>query len=694
MKEASRPRPFALPILALALSLLGAAASAGASRVVAVGDVHGSLDSLVAILRSAGLIDGDDRWIGGTATLVQTGDLVDRGAQVREVLDLVMRLEQEASAAGGRVIALLGNHELFNLVGYYGGDTTSHQEFAAIVAAFADGESGKRRKRAASEWNAWHRRHPECSWGSKRAWLDAHPEGYLEYVAALSPEGRYGAWLRERQVVARVGDTIFLHGGLAPDPPAPWHASTIEAINAQVAAEIEQFDADRRSLVAEGVALPFSELGDLLCAIDRESEAVATSPEPALAARGRRLREIHDRLPVASPWLAFDAEGPLWLRDYASWSDEEGAAQIARVAASYGAQRFVVGHTPQTRGIVARFDDRVFLIDTAMVFGAAAGGRPAALEIDGGTARALYEGGRAEEPQTGTAAAEEEPAPVPVASPAATVWLGPDDEPLPLASDLEVIDFLRQARVTSVAAIPIGVSQPKRLMLERGTVRSKAVFRYQDVTEQRRRLSTGEFVMFFRDSFINEVAAYELGQLLGMDNIPPAVERAIEDQPGSVQMWVENAMMESQRRQEGIMPPDPARFRRQFWEMRVFDNLINNTDRNQGNILFDPSWKLWLIDHTRSFARSKNLPAPKEVLGCSRSFFNRLKDLDETQVAERLGPYLSQLEIEALLARRERLVALLEQRIAERGEDNVLFNYGDPDPAVQVSYEEIEIPEG
>ena len=149
-------------------------------------------------------------------------------------------------------------------------------------------------------------------------------------------------------------------------------------------------------------------------------------------------------------------------------------------------------------------------------------------------------------------------------------------------------------------------------------------------------------------------------------------------------------MMETERREEKIDPPDRLRFRRQFYDMRVFDNLVNNTDRNSGNILFDADWKLWMIDHTRSFARGKELPAPQELIGCSRPLFAAIKALDEDVVTERLRPYLPVAEVKALLERRRRLIAALDQRIARLGEELVLFNFGDPDNSVRVVTSEEE----
>ena len=88
-----------------------------APRVVAIGDVHGAYEGFLSILRLAGIVNEKGRWAGGKAHLVQTGDLLDRGKDTRKVLDLVMRLEGEAKKAGGRVHALLGNHEVMNVLG-------------------------------------------------------------------------------------------------------------------------------------------------------------------------------------------------------------------------------------------------------------------------------------------------------------------------------------------------------------------------------------------------------------------------------------------------------------------------------------------------------------------------------------------------------------------------------------------------
>lgn len=654
-----------------------------AQRVVAVGDIHGAIDAFESILRAADLIDATGQWSGGEATFVQTGDLTDRGEHVRAVLDRMMALEAQAEAAGGRVVALLGNHEINNLVGYFGPEASPPASFGPIVSHFADDGSEKRRRKAYSSWSAWRRRYPQCAGeGSRKAFLGAHPPGAIEYMEALSPDGRYGAWLRQRQVVAQIDDTIFLHGGLSPDPPEDFPTDTLDAINRQIALEIERFDEDKAWLVEQQIVLPFSYLGEMFCAVRSEAAALSVEQQPGTAARRERLEAIYERLPLPQTWLSFHGEGPIWFRGWARWSDEEGPDRIARVAEAYGARRFVAGHTPHAGEIQSRFDNQVFLIDTGMVFGPAAGARPAALEFVGDRARALYEDSTA----TFTGPEAEDETAETVEPVAGVTWLDPEGEPLPFSTPEQVADFLRQATIEAVQDIPVGVTKPKRLTLAQGALRARAAFRHIDVSAQRRRLSTGKFVMHFRDNFINEVAAYELSRMLGLNTIPPAIEREIDGQPGSVQIWVENAMMETERRERKIEPPNRLRFTRQFYDMRVFDNLINNTDRNSGNILLDRNWNMWWIDHTRSFARGKELPAPHDVIGCSRSLYQAIRSLDDEQVTERLRPYLGMPEIRALHERRRRLIETIEQRIAEKGEDRVVFSYGDPDNRVRIVY--------
>ncbi|WP_420821743.1 metallophosphoesterase [Pyxidicoccus trucidator] len=167
----------------------------GVERIVAVGDVHGDVGALREVLKLAGLVDAQGHWTGGKAHLVQTGDIPDRGDQTREAYELLMRLEVEARKAGGRVHALLGNHEVMNMKGDLRYVTPGE------LASFADQSPV-----------------PDAP---------GAPRGTQGHQAAYAPDGRYGRWLRTHAAVVRINDTLFLHGGISPDLPE----TTLEGIN-------------------------------------------------------------------------------------------------------------------------------------------------------------------------------------------------------------------------------------------------------------------------------------------------------------------------------------------------------------------------------------------------------------------------------------------------------------------------------
>src|SRR5437899_5405468 len=157
-------------------------------RVVAIGDIHGDLDAFAGILQRTRLADPSRRWAGGNSILVQTGDFLDRGPEARAVMDLLMSLQKDAPRQGGRVIVLMGNHEAMNIYGDLRYVTSSD------YASFVD-DTGRSHSRGV---------------------YPSRPAGFVERCEALNADGRYGKWLRTLPAVARVNDSIFLHGGLAP----------------------------------------------------------------------------------------------------------------------------------------------------------------------------------------------------------------------------------------------------------------------------------------------------------------------------------------------------------------------------------------------------------------------------------------------------------------------------------------------
>lgn len=713
-----------LSSLAAAVLLCGGVISTsaqGTSLVVAVGDVHGNLNGFAQILRQAKIVDASRNWSGGKATLVQCGDAIDRGDDVRGVLDFLMALEKQAPKKGGRAITLLGNHEAMNIYG------DLRYVTAANFASFADGDSEKRREKGWKDYVEWRkqramaRKQPalEISGDLRQQWMAAHPLGFFEHREAFAPQGKYGKWLRERPAALLLGDTLFVHGGLAPE----FAAWKLEDINKRVRNELRAFDSYKQAYVARGLVLPFFTLEEMAAATANElnflkQEAERKKQEAASAgktyeptAEEKGSMEGLETFLTFPGWLSIHNGGPLWFRGYSTWKDEEGPAHLEKLAAT-GARRFVVGHTPQLKGsIQVRFDGRVFLIDTGILSSYYAGGVLSALEKDGEKFSAIYADKRvaltarpasppandpndddmffpegaagnlgggspqpspppptqsgnkekeAGQPSGGGAGARTAPLPL-------RTWYGPDGNPLPFQKDEEILEFLRTADVKSMKDVGSGINNPRKVLLEKDGVRLNAVFREVDEEKDDAKLATGRRVAFFRDSYLFEVAAYHLGKLLGLDNVPPVVKRKINGNPGSLQVWVEQAMTETKRQKGKIRPPDVQQWNQQVQVMHAFDSLIFNDDRNMGNVLIDKNWKLWMIDHTRAFRRYAELKEPEKIVLVNREFLEALKALGAVELKAAMKDSLRSYEVEGLLRRRDRLVKALEQVVSERG---------------------------
>lgn len=392
---ASRRR-WMLAILLLVSTLpaqSGVAQSGASPRVVAIGDIHGDFDAFAEILRHAGITDESGRWIAGNTTLIQTGDFLDRGAKVKAVVDLLMDLDQQATAAGGRMVVLIGNHEVMNMVGDFR-DVTPE-----IFASFADEGSDQRREAAyeayvkfcAARSALFLRSPPRFFQLTKSQWMDAHPLGFLEYREAFSPQGRYGRWLRTKTPVLQIGDSVFMHAGVNPSR-AP---RRLEDINRQVTSDIKRFDDYRTRMVDRKLMVPYFALPEMLTAAQIEVDlnmALARNAEPT-AQGPLDVLANPDPLGLAEllridKWSLFDPEGPLWFRGFATWSTDAGASQVKNLIQRYNVAHFITGHSVmQTRRITPRFSGALVLIDTGMVF---PGGVASALEIRDRRFTAIY----------------------------------------------------------------------------------------------------------------------------------------------------------------------------------------------------------------------------------------------------------------------------------------------------------------
>lgn len=357
------------------------AQTAAPERVVAIADIHGAFDEFTEILTAAGLVDAQRRWAGGKAVFVQTGDVFDRGVGVRPTLDLLMQLEMQAQAAGGRVEPLLGNHEIMNLLHEF------RDASPAVWATFADERSEERRRKAYEDEVAAAKRAGTVP-PAENVWMDAHPAGFVEYVDAIGPDGRYGRWLRSHKAAVVVGDTLFMHAGISPDSQG-----TISDVNASVAREVKAWDDAIAQMVRNRLITRYATFKETVMAAVAELERIAAALKEEKPPGDHVTREFVDALQRvtqvgASPLLA--SAGPMWFRGLANGTPES-EAQVTALLDRLGVKRVVIGHTPKLPGKIApQFGGRVFAIDTGMLTAYFKTGQPSALEIKGPEVTAIY----------------------------------------------------------------------------------------------------------------------------------------------------------------------------------------------------------------------------------------------------------------------------------------------------------------
>jgi hypothetical protein len=254
-------------------------------------------------------------------------------------------------------------------------------------------------------------------------------------------------------------------------------------------------------------------------------------------------------------------------------------------------------------------------------------------------------------------------------------WKDVNGEPLPFVDESGMLDFLRSAHVLSMKSVPLGVTNPRQIVLEKDGIKARAIFRDVDIYKRQYRDPDNRARFHFRDYCVFECAAYELSRLLGLSSVPPVVRRKVHGKTGTVQIWMEGTMMELDRQKEELVPQglDLWRWNMQHQIMWIFDSLISNEDRNQGNILIDKEWNIWMVDHTRAFRLHTEMDKLDKVLYCDRSLWAKLNSLTKKELVENLSDYLRPNEITAILKRRDIIVKHLQKRIDKEGESSVFF---------------------
>jgi hypothetical protein len=235
-------------------------------------------------------------------------------------------------------------------------------------------------------------------------------------------------------------------------------------------------------------------------------------------------------------------------------------------------------------------------------------------------------------------------------------------------------EFLLKAEIIKSRGLPIGITSPERLTLRMDGLTHDAGFNYADERKAIMTFARGGTEVDFVDSYQYNIAAYEVAGLLGLqDMMPVTVERMWRGRKGSLTWWLPTIMMESERLKKKVQPPDPEAWNRQMFKMRVFSQLVYDTDRNLQNVLISSDWKLWMLDFTRAFRKWAALQQPKDLTRCDRSLLQHLRDLNRADVERVTVDRLTSFEINGLMKRRDLLVAHFEKLVAEKGEAAVLY---------------------
>ncbi len=592
-----------LALLAACSQMLPAAAGEwrfdDVERIVAISDIHGAYDPLVATLQNAGVLDAGLGWSAGESHLVIVGDILDRGPASRDAMDLLMRIEQEAESSGGKVHVLIGNHEAMNLVGDL--RYVSDEEFLA----FADEETPEERERWFSAYAA---RQPDGSVTDLRADFEQQfPPGFFAHRREFSVHGRYGEWLLSKPIVVVINETAFIHGGVSP----LIGEIGLEGVNGTLIGELIDYVEQLEILNDAEILLPtdnFYDHPELLIEFVQDDESDIAIIDAATTVTKLNESEIHA------------VSGPLWYRGNVACSQLIEEDRLAATLQKIGANRVIIGHTPTpTHRILRRFGGRVFEIDTGM-FADAYSGSGNALILEGDRVSVVNE--------------------------SSTEVLSPSPHPRQVGK--------RPGGFLSAEATEV--------LLARGDVtswRDDENGRELVTVSDGSRTIDAVFVKRAGRGFYPGVAAYRLDRLLDLGMVPVTVRRRLKGGDGSLQFLQRKSANESDRAATGRGYSATCPLQDQWAAMFVFDVLIFNEGRSYESMLYNPdTWQLILVDHEGAFRTRKGRPQRLEnlPLAVGPAWRDALAALTDEVIEERLGDVLGQRRRRALRARRDELL--------------------------------------
>ena len=233
--------------------------------------------------------------------------------------------------------------------------------------------------------------------------------------------------------------------------------------------------------------------------------------------------------------------------------------------------------------------------------------------------------------------------------------------PAPL-TDQQIEDFLRTARIVRTRGAGKGVTGSIRATLSDGTLTHDAQIQTVDERKSEFRGGKGPVEYNFRDSWRFNVAVYKIDRMLDLRMVPVSVPRTWNSTRSAFTWWLDDILMdEGARLKQKTPPPNPRCWSDQVRLLRVLDQLIDNADRNVGNILIGKDWRVWAIDHTRAFRYSTTIKNPATLTGIDRNVLPRLEALNFETLKAELTDYITDDDIRAMLSRRDAMLAHFKQ---------------------------------
>lgn len=598
----------------LALALVSPAAEipcvwTGIEKIVAVGDLHGDCDNFIVILKGTGLIDDNLRWSAGKTHLVQTGDIMDRGKEARRILDLLMRLEKEAEAAGGMVHVLLGNHEELNITGI----VLDYQNYVTIeqFVSFLPEDFKKAREKEfisglpdAEKVRAETGGLDLASDSVQAFWQTILKNDTVARSAYINGFNEtYGKWLLQKNAVIKINDIVFAHGGLNEE----YSTWKLQDINSALRTELEFFRGRMKN--PQAFAKPFK------------------------------------------PKIVYSSESPLWYRGLEYKDKRLPQKEVDRILANLKARAIVVGHgyvqsglssplVSEGLGSISRYDGKVFIIDTGI--SSIYGGIVSALIIEDGRFFLWPPSGEME-------------ARSPVIPPAEEAPLSPG----------ETERFLKTAAIIRVlkGAVP-GRTDPWKITLEEYGITRKALFKYIDrprphpiPDSYKYELAAYELAKYLGLTAVPPVVEREIEDVPGslqvfIDNsIPEAGRKAQNLQPPDPKAFAQD--MDDLKVLENL----------------VYDSCTNDED----TLIHQEDWRVYRVDFAQAFEPNNETIQGCKILRCSRKLYQKLLEWNQDEVKALLAPFLNEEELRALHARQGLIVRMISKQIEMRGESAVLF---------------------